>query len=235
MINGKLVLGIIPARKGSKRLKNKNILDLSGKPLIYYSIKASINSKYIDETFVSSDSQKILDISYSYGAKKIERPKSISNDEASSFSVLEHALRTLQDKYEYVCLLQPTSPLRSSKHIDEACELLIKKNADAVLSICACEHNPLWSNNLPEDLNLENFISTEVKDLPSQKLPQYYRLNGAIYLINVKQLMLSRSLFLENNSFGYFMDQQSSIDIDTNIDFQFAQFIHGSIKSNQIF
>ena len=177
----KTFLVIIPARGGSKRLPRKNLLDLCGKPLIAWSIEAALKSKYISKVIVSSDDEEILNIAKEYKADFIKRPDELASDTATTFDALKHTLENVE-KYDYVVLLQPTSPLRTEKHIDEAIELLKEKNADAIISVCEMEHSPLWSNTLDEDLNMSNFLRDEVLNKRSQDLPKYYRLNGAIYI-----------------------------------------------------
>ena len=115
----KTFLAIIPARGGSKRLPRKNLLDLSGKPLIAWSIEAGLKSKYIDKLVVSSDDNKILDIADTYNIQAIKRPKKLSNDTATTFDAIKHTIDKLES-YDYIVLLQPTSPLRNCKHIDES-------------------------------------------------------------------------------------------------------------------
>lgn len=152
MYKNKTFLAIIPARGGSKRLPRKNVLDLCGKPLITWSIEAGLNSKYIDKVVVSSDDDEILEISRKFGAETIKRPDELASDTATTFDAIKHTIDNLE-KYDYIVLLQPTSPLRDQKHIDEAIELLVEKNADAVVSVCEMDHSPLWSNTLPQDGN----------------------------------------------------------------------------------
>ena len=215
-------LAIIPARGGSKRLPNKNILNLAGKPLIAWSIEAAKKSKYIDEVVVSSDSEKILDIAKEYNIKALKRAKYLATELASSIDVLKDVLGNFKN-YDYLVLLQPTSPLRDETHIDKAIELLKKKNADAVISVCQMEHSPLWANTLDESLSMENFLKDEVKNKRSQDLPRYFRLNGAIYICKIDKFLEENSLMLKNNIYAYIMDRKSSIDIDEEIDFKLAE------------
>jgi len=227
IIKGFLVskyLAIIPARGGSKRLPNKNILDLNGKPLIAWSIEAAKKSKYIDEIVVSSDSNEILEIAQKYNVKTIKRPDELATDTASSVDVVKHVAENYPG-YEYVVLLQPTSPLRNKKHIDEAIELLEKKNADAIISVCEMDHSPLWSNTLPESLSMKNFLREDVKNKRSQDLPTYYRLNGAIYICKTDRLLEQNTFFIKDNIFAYIMDRKSSVDIDDEIDFKLAEVL----------
>jgi len=221
----KTFLAIIPARGGSKRVPRKNILDLCGKPLITWSIEAGIKSRYIDKVVVSSDDEEILNISKLYGAQTIKRPDELSTDIATTFDAIKHTIDNFE-KYDYVVLLQPTSPLRDEKHIDEAIELLLTKNADAVVSVCEMEHSPLWSNTLPQDINMSRFLRDEALNKRSQDLEPYYRINGAIYICKTDKLLDEKSFFLKNNIFAYKMDRKSSIDIDEEIDFMVAEALY---------
>ncbi|MGH2307421.1 cytidylyltransferase domain-containing protein [Aliarcobacter sp. ERUVET-8] len=218
----KTFLAIIPARGGSKRLPRKNILDLCGKPLISWSIEAALKSKYISKVVVSSDDEEILNISSNFGADIIKRPYELANDTATTFDAIKHTINNLE-KYDYIVLLQPTSPLRNEKHIDEAIELLEEKQADAIVSVCEMDHSPLWSNTLPKDGNMKNFLRDEVLNKRSQDLEKYYRVNGAVYICKTDKLLENKSFFLKDNIFAYIMDRKSSIDIDEEIDFLFAE------------
>jgi len=222
--NNKSFLAIILARGGSKRLPRKNVLDLCGKPLIAYSIEAGLKSKYIDEVVVSSDNDEIISISEEFGANTIKRPEELSNDTATTFDAIKHAIDNVE-KYDYIVLLQPTSPLRDSKHIDEAIELLEIKNADAVVSVCEMDHSPLWSNTLDASLSMKNFLTDEILNKRSQDLEKYYRLNGAIYICKTDKLIEEKSFMLKDNIFAYVMNKQSSVDIDEEIDFKMAEAI----------
>ena len=222
MYTNKTFLAIIPARGGSKRLPRKNILDLCGKPLIAYTIEAALKSKYIDKVIVSSDDDEILNISLNFGAETIKRPVELASDTATTFDAIKHTIDNFE-KYDYIVLLQPTSPLRNEKHIDEAIELLEEKQADAIVSVCEMDHSPLWSNTLPKDGNMNNFLRDEVLNKRSQDLEKYYRVNGAVYICKTDKLLENKSFFLKDNIFAYIMDRKSSIDIDEEIDFLFAQ------------
>ena len=152
MIDNKKILAIIPARGGSKRLPRKNILNLAGKPLIAWTIEAALGSKYIDDVIVSTDDNEISTVAKKYGAKvPFIRPDKFSSNHASSISVVLHAIEFFQkadERYDYVVLLQPTSPLRTVKNIDESIELLQQKKCDAIVSVCNVDHSPLWCNTM---------------------------------------------------------------------------------------
>ena len=225
MKDNKTFLAIIPARGGSKRLPRKNVLDLAGKPLIAWTIDAAKSSKYIDKTVVSSDSDEILQIANDLSVGVIKRPDYLANDTATSVAVTEHAINSVTEVFDFIILLQPTSPLRTAKHIDEAIELLLQKKADAVISVCETAHSPLWMNTLPEDGSLDNFITEDVKNKRSQDLPTYFRLNGAVYIIQIEQLLNEKSFFLNDNIFAYRMNKANSVDIDEEIDFEIASHL----------
>jgi CMP-N-acetylneuraminic acid synthetase len=230
MINQKKILAVITARAGSKRLPNKNILELSGKPLIAWTIEASKNSKYIDKLIVSTDSQQIAEISKQYGAKvPFMRPQELANDNADSISVLKHSIEFFKSEYNYILLLQPTSPLRTTQDIDSAIEMLNEKTK-SVISVCETEHSPLWSNTLPENLSMTNFIKPEVKNKRSQDLPKFYRLNGAVYIAEINYFYKNNG-FIGNKTKAYIMSQQNSVDIDTELDFKLCEIIYNKKSS----
>lgn len=231
MYKNKTFLAIIPARGGSKRLPRKNVLDLCGKPLISWSIEAGLKSKYIDKVIVTSDDDEILSISKEYGAEIIRRPDELSSDTATTFDAIKHTIDNMK-KYDYIILLQATSPLRDEKHIDESIELLETKNADAVLSVCEMDHSPLWSNTLPQDGNMNNFLRDEILNKRSQDLEKHYRLNGAIYICKTEKLLENKGFLLKDNIFAYMMDRKNSIDIDEELDFNVAKVIMNSKEKN---
>jgi len=222
MIGDKKLLAIIPARGGSKRLPRKNILDLAGKPLIAWTIESALGTKYIDRVVVSTDDQDIADVSIKYGADiPFIRPDELATDEATSIDVVLHLLKRLEmcnEYYDYIILLQPTSPLRTTKNIDEAVELLQIKKKDAVISVCEVEHSPLWCNTVPESGDLSNFLEDSVLNQRSQDLDQYYRLNGAIYLCNTNRLKEEKTFFFKSDCTAYIMANEQSVDIDSKMD-----------------
>lgn len=225
MHKDKTFLYIIPARGGSKRLPDKNVLKLAEKPLIVWTIDAAVNSKYADDIVVTSDSCVILDIASKFKCKTLKRPDILATDNATTVDVLIHAVNSMDKKYDYIVLLQPTSPLRNEKHIDEAIELLCKKNADAVISVCEVDHSPLWSNTISENGSMNNFLQNEIKNKRSQDLDQYFRLNGAIYICKIERFLKEKTLFFEDNIFAYKMSRYHSVDIDEEIDLIYADSI----------
>ncbi|MDF2153917.1 acylneuraminate cytidylyltransferase family protein [Vibrio sp. CAU 1672] len=224
MIDGKKVLALIPARGGSKRLPRKNVLPLHGKPLIGWSIDAASNSRYVDQVLVSTDDQEIADVAVGLGAEVPElRPAHLASDTAKTEDVLVYSLETLASDADILVLLQPTSPLRTAQHIDEALELFIEKQADSVVSVTPCEHSPLWANTLPSDASMGSFLKPEALNR-SQDLGEFYRLNGAVYVFDAQILKTQKQICYSNQTFAYLMENRYSFDIDTQLDFELAEF-----------
>lgn len=229
MINNKKLLAIVPARGGSKRLPNKNILKLGGRPMIEWTLDAASKSKYLDHIIVSTDSVEIAKVCRNKGVDvPFLRPEKLSTDDASSIGVVCHGVEFLEKQgrnYDYVVLLQPTSPLRTSVYIDEALEYLELMDADAVISVCEVDHNPLLSNILPKDKSMSSFLNKGAKSKRSQDLPNYHRLNGAIYICKIDRLLKEKSFFLTDNIYAYEMPRAASVDVDTQLDFDFCYFL----------
>jgi CMP-N,N'-diacetyllegionaminic acid synthase len=228
-------LAVIPARGGSKRFPGKNIVDFAGKPLIAWTIEAALESKHINRVIVSTDNEEIARIAKQYGAEiPFLRPSELATDTATSISVIEHLIMKVPG-YEFVILLQPTSPLRTSLHIDGAIEKLLIKEADGVVSVSKVDHPVEWTNVLPEDDSMDNFVNESLRNTRSQDLTSYYRLNGAIYIGRTVKLQTEKSFLLTEKSFAYKMKQQDSIDIDDEYDLLIALIIKiGLNKSKKL-
>lgn len=222
MFKNKTFLAVIPARGGSKRLPGKNLMDLNGKPLISWTIEACLKSEFIDQVCVTSDSSEILNIAESYNINSIKRPKELSNDSSSSYEAIEHALE-FSDNHDYIFLAQPTSPLRNEFHIDDAIKFLFEKKADSVIGVTKVEHSPLWSSTLENDLSMKDFLDDSIINIGSQNLPEYFRINGAIYICKTSKMLIEKTLFLKEKIYAYKMERKYSIDIDELIDFDLCQ------------
>ena len=222
MINGKSILAIIPARQGSKRLTNKNIRILGDKPLIAWTIEAAKASKYIDKVIVSTDSDKIAKIAKEWKAEvPFRRPHHLAKDEISSEDVIRHALNYLIENkslfYDNFVLLQPTSPVRSKYHINEAIEVFNKyyNVCDKVVSVYKLIRNDIHSIDdksmihYNRSINDINFIRKE---------NEYFIINGAIYICK-SNVFLSDNNLIYGNCIPYIMEESCSIDIDTLEDF----------------
>lgn len=220
-------LAIIPARSGSKELKDKNIRLLAGKPLLAYTIEAAIQSKMFTEVHVSTDSEKYADIARSYGANvPFLRPKELSTDNIGTWEVVRHIIKEYEKRntvFDTATVLQPTSPLRDARDIQSAFSIYKEKKAESVMSVCEMEHTPLWANILPENHSMKDFIRPEY-DIRRQELPTFYRQNGAIYIQSIELILQERSLYGEN-SYAYIMSLEKSVDIDNIWDFRIAEMI----------
>lgn len=222
-------IAIIPARSGSKGLKDKNIKELNGKPLIWYSIQAALESECFDEVMVSTDSKKYAEIALQCGASvPFLRSDEMSADNAGTWEAIREVLLMYSEmgrEFDNVMLLQPTSPLRVKEDIKNAFELFVDKKANSIVGVCEVEHSPLWCNILPDDKCLSNFITDEVKKYKGrQEISQYYRVNGAIYLTKISYKDMKFDLY-DDKSYAYCMPQTRSVDIDTELDFILASSI----------
>ena len=230
-------IAIIPARSGSKGLKDKNIKLLNGKPMLAYSIEAAKNTGLFEEIFLSTDSKEYAEIGKKYGATvPFLRNVELANDTASSWAVVKSVLNTLEKMgkiFDTVTLLQPTSPLRTSQDISDAYSLMDMKQANAIVSVCEVDHSPLWCNTIPENDSLENFISRDLVSTPRQKLDSYYRINGALYLVKTEYLFQANSIY-DEKCFALKMNKQNSIDIDDQLDFEIAGIMLKKRKSEEL-
>jgi len=221
-------IAIIPARSGSKGLKDKNIKLINGKPLITYTIEVAQESNLFDEIFVSTDSEGYAEIAIKCGASvPFLRSKGLSSNTASSWDAVKDALIRYQKigkEFDTVALLQPTSPLRTVEDISNGYTQMKRKKANAVVAICEVDHSPLWCNILPEDDSLQNFLSQELISTPRQSLPNYYRINGALYIVKTKYLEKTKSIYKER-CYAIVMGKENSIDIDDEMDFKMAEFL----------
>ncbi len=220
-------LAVIPARSGSKGLKDKNIKSLNGKPLMSYPIEAAFSSGVFDTVHVSTDSSKYAEIAVKYGANvPFLRSLEESSDLAYIWDAIVEVLikyEELGERFDTVALLQPTSPLSSAEDIRKAYRIMEKKQADAVVSVCEAAYPPLWCNTLPEDGCMNGFSRPET-EVPRQELECYYQTNGAIYVVTVSALLKDGGLALYGpNSYAYIMPRERSVDIDGAFDFLIAE------------
>lgn len=218
-------IAIIPARSGSKGIKNKNIKNLCGKPLMAYTIEAAIKSNIFDCVHVSTDCEEYAIIAREYGADvPFLRDKEFATDSASTWDTVKNVLNKyseLGEKFDVVTILQPTSPLRTSQDICNAYQLFCEKDALSVVSVCEVEHSPLLCNTLETDLSLNQFIDMK-KITRRQEMSTFYRINGGIYMLHAKILDDIGKLY-GVRSYAYIMEKDNSIDIDDEFDFKIAK------------
>ena len=222
------ILGIIPARKGSKRIPNKNIKELNGIPLIAWTILEAFKSSYISDLIVSTDSSEILKVAHEYGVKDdgLLRSDNLALDNTSTIDTVIYEINKrniLEKGFTHIMILQPTSPFRSSYDIDRAAKLLLDKSADSIISVTECEHPPEWSNPVDDSLLMNMHYQSIDSRKNSQQLKKSFRINGAIYLINIKKLIECKELMFKDKTFAYIMGKNKSIDIDDDFDWMLAE------------
>jgi len=224
------ILAIIPARGGSKGIPRKNIALLNDKPLISYTINAALEAENITDTVVSTDDKEIADISRNLGALvPFQRPLNLATDEAESAPVIDHALCFMEQmmgyKYDAILMLQPTSPLRTSKHIDDSINLFKSRECDSLVSIVSVGANHPLRMKLLDGESLRNYIDQGFWNmLPRQSLPSVYIRNGSIYLITRDSFNKHKQLIGEN-CLGYEMIDVESVNIDSKIDLMVAEIL----------
>ena len=220
------ILGVIVARGGSKGVPNKNIRSLNGRPLIYWTIKEALLSKYISRTVLSSDSDEIIHLAKSLGCEvPFKRNSDLALDNTASIDVVLDAIDRCPG-YDWVILLQPTSPFRKAYHIDAAIEKTAQYQAKSCASVVTVKENPHWMFKIDNELKLKKIIDDEVYSR-RQDLPKIFKLNGAIYLSEVSRLRKNKT-FVDNNTLSYEMGENDSIDIDDEYDFQHCEKIFRS-------
>jgi sialic acid synthase SpsE/CMP-N-acetylneuraminic acid synthetase len=213
----------------------KNVIPLSGKPLIVHTIDAAKASKAIDRIIVSTEDPEIAEIAKKYGAAvPFLRPQELARDETPTLPVIQHALAYLKASEacepEIVVLLQPTSPLRRPGDIDRAVGILEQTAADSVVSVCASEHHPAWMKRI-ESGRIVPFLENAPEYLRRQNLPPVYRLNGAIYVTRYR-ILIEGNRILGPDTRAYVMDAESSVDIDSMLDLRLASVIMQSRQEN---
>ncbi|MDH4318618.1 MAG: acylneuraminate cytidylyltransferase family protein [Desulfobulbaceae bacterium] len=228
MFEGKRVLGLIPARGGSKGLARKNIRNLHGKPLIGWTIEAARESACFDTIMVSTDSREIADIAEEYGVQvPCLRHAKLSGDSTPIMDVIMNTLDwygARSKTFDIIVLLQPTSPLRNGDDIKRGLSLYSERNAKAVVSVCRAEHHPYWMNTLPHDGSMRDFLPQKALNTPRQQLPVFYRLNGALYIADIITLRNTNNFF-GPDTYAYIMEAEHSVDIDELFDFQLAELL----------
>lgn len=225
------ILGVIPARGGSKGIQRKNLIPLLNRPLISYTIEAARESRRLSRVIVSTDDKEIALVSQKWGVDMpFMRPTELATDSALSLHVMQHALREMEqldgERYHVIVMLQPTTPLRLASDIDAGIELLFESGADSVISVVDVgAYHPLRMKRVLLNGWLINYIDQGHEDMrPRQQLPPVYIRNGALYITR-------RNVLLEQNSFNgrdcraYIMPAERSVNIDTEFDLVLAEYL----------
>lgn len=230
MINGMRVVAIIPARGGSKGIKDKNIRSFCGKPLISYTIAAAKQCRYVDEVIVSTDSDVIANISEEYGARvPFLRPAELASDTSKTIDAIVYTIKELfskNSKFDVLVLLQPTSPLRNAKNIEEALEMFIERNCRGLASVNEVNENPILLRTI-EDGQLNKLLNV-TSTIRRQDMPVYYKVNGAIYINLISEV--NENLSFNDNIIAYVIDKEFSVDIDDIEDFKYAEDMYLSLR-----
>jgi CMP-N,N'-diacetyllegionaminic acid synthase len=230
VIKDKSVLAIIPARAGSKRLPKKNLLPLSGKSLILWTIEAALASKYIDDCIISTDCYDIANIAKENGAiVPFMRPAELATDKSLSASVYIHAIESVEKDYDIVVFLQPTSPLRLTSDIDKSLELMQKAKAPSLVSVVMGDHPANWYLAVEEVSGAFETFDKILSNKDGYCSNSIYKFNGAIKAIYVKKFLKNKSFF-SDKTITYVMPKSRSIDIDTNLDFVIAEYLINHTK-----
>ena len=220
------ILGIIPARAGSKRIPGKNIKPLLGKPLVAYSIEAALKSKLLTHVAVSSDSAEVLKIAAQYPeVTPIQRPAELADDHSPAIDYVKHALQTLGENFDLVVILQPSSPLTLPEDIDHTIELLLQHpEADSSVSVMKLDHatHPVKLKVKKDDLLLP-FWEEENGRMAAHELPELYVRNCAVYVS--RSSTITSGKIIGDHCVGYLMPRERSVDINDPIDFEFAEFL----------
>lgn len=230
MIGGERVLAIIPARGGSKGLPGKNIVPLAGKPLIAWSIEAAMGCPEIDRLILSSDDGDIMATARQFGCEvPFVRPAHLAHDTASSVEVVLHALETLPERYDWVVLLQPTSPLRLSTDISACLVQCRAQQVPACVTVVLAAKSPFWSYYLTADQRMMPVLERAVLHAGRQQLPAVYTLNGAVYVARCDWFRQHRT-FIGPETCAQVMPVERSVDIDTAFDLKMAALLLQSVS-----
>lgn len=225
MIENKKVLALIPARGGSKGIKDKNIIDVAGKPLIAYSIEAAAASEYVDRVIVTTDSEKIKGISEEWGAEvPFLRPAEYAADNSTTLDAVLHAIRKLQsegERFDVLVLLQPTSPLRTKEDIDGALEKFVKNGCEALAGISPVTDSPILIRRIGADGRMEKLLQVG-STVRRQDMPEYYRINGSVYINNIDEINENTSF--NDNPLPYVMDAGHAVDVDDLKDLEVVKY-----------
>ncbi|GEA61977.1 acylneuraminate cytidylyltransferase family protein [Vibrio comitans] len=218
-------VALITARGGSKGLIRKNVKILNGMPLIGWTIKAAQECTEIDRIFVSTEDQEIAMLSSELGAEIIDRPPELSEDHSTSQEVVKHAIGWLEEhqiEYSNIVLLQPTSPMRTGKHITEAIGIMETKNAEFVISVFEPKYSPTKSYVEKPDGSITGILHSDAPYMRRQDLPRSFQPNGAIYIFSASQFKVFDH-FPKTGVFPFLMSEYDSIDIDSIDDFKVVE------------
>jgi len=226
MYQNNKILAIIPARGGSKGIPKKNIQEIEGFPLIAYTLQETQLSKYLDRTIVSTEDLEIKEVVERYGGEvPFLRPVELAQDTSKTIDCIVHAvenLKKLGEEYDYVVVLQCTSPLRKAWHIDEAIETIVQLKETSLVSVSEVEEHPILMRTLNSDGTLQNLLNVS-STVRRQDFPIFYRVNGAVAIQKIDE-NFGISTSINDGKLAYIMDREYAIDIDTLLDIHTVEF-----------
>lgn len=225
MYKGKKILAVIPARGGSKGVPRKNIKMLAGRPLIAWTIEEAKKSKYIDMCIVSTEDEEIKSVAEACGGcVPFMRPAELAEDSTPGIEPVLHAVK-MTPGYDFVVMLQVTSPFRRVEDIDGAIAYCLDKSYESCVSVTEVSHSPFWMYQLDEKKKMHPILQIEKeKSYQRQKLPKIYQLNGAVYVASI-DFVKKQYGFIGDNTVGYVMPQERSYDIDSMLDFEVVEIL----------
>jgi len=222
------VIGLIPARGGSKGLPRKNMRIIASRPLCEFTVQAALESRYIDFVYLSSDDEEILSCGSAMGAQPVRRPAEFVSDTASANDVVTHFFRELPERLAaqdpYIVYLQPTSPLRTARHVDLAVEQMQAQHVHTLVSVVEMANSPYKSFSVDTQGRLQSLFDEKLSNARRQDLPKIYMPNGAIYIFRMSDF-LQREGFPSNGSIPFVMSEADSIDIDTEEDVRYLEYV----------
>jgi len=238
VLNKQRILSIILARENSKGLPGKNIKELNGKPLLSWPIIASNGSKYVDNTVLSTDSSMYADIGRSYGAKiPFIRPSNLAYDTSLSSEAVIHTIESLKknnDKYDYIILLEPTSPLTQSSDIDTALESLLenKNKYTSLVSVSeVVSAHPSFCCTVEDDMKI-NPYKNNIEPLRRQDIKKLFHYDGSLYISKVKDFLLNKTFYHEK-TMAHVMPKWKSMEVDDSLDFFLIEQVMSKYKKNE--
>lgn len=206
-------------RGGSKAVSKKNIRVVAGKPLFVWSVLEAKKSEYIDRIIISTDDDEIMGVAHEYDFDvPFKRPVDLALDETETIDVVLHAIAAIEEKYDYVVLLQATSPLRTAGDIDACISMCVERDVSSVTSMSLVEKSPYWMFQVDENNHISPILAGENRPARRQDANDVYQLNGAVYVNKVSKLINDKR-FVTDSTLAYLMPKESSIDIDTELDF----------------
>jgi CMP-N-acetylneuraminic acid synthetase len=226
------ILAVIPARGGSKGILHKNIKQLGGKPLLAYTAEAALNSKKLNRVILSTEDNEIIQVGLDLALDvPFIRPAELAQDNTPGLPVIQHAVRTLGDEENYrpdiIVVLQPTSPLRTAQHIDEALEVFMNGDADSLVSVTEVPHNmnPYSVMQTQEDGTIVPFLDYDERKNLRQQKPRFYARNGAAIYICTYECLMEKNSMYGDKILPYFMKKGESFDLDDEIDWSIIDYI----------